>query len=49
MRTGLLIKDHPYRIKDLDEYKNALIDDLELKYIFRIAASDSEFLYDNFK
>lgn len=49
MRTGLLIKDHPYRIKELDEYKNALIDDLELKYIFRIAASDSEFLYDNFK
>lgn len=48
MKTGLLIKDKAYRFKELTEFEEALIDDLELELIIKEAALNSKILRNSF-
>ena len=42
MKTGLLFKDKPFRLRELNSFDKALIDDLELELIIKEASDRSK-------
>ena len=49
MKTGLLFKDKPLRLKELNSFDKALIDDLELELIINEAADRSKIIRNVFE
>ena len=49
MKTGLLFKDKPFRLRELNNFDKALIDDLELELIIKQAADQSKIIRNAFE
>ena len=49
MKTGLLFKDKPFRLRELNDFDKALIDDLELELIIKEASDKSKIIRNVFE
>ena len=49
MKTGLLFKDKPFRLRQLNNFDKDLIDDLELELIINAASEKSKILKNVFE